>query len=181
MARSRRKPRITTPFDRGAARPYADDWRRPYRVLTVKVALPLSVSRRARNEVYTYPMPRQRQRMTRHIRVPLQKRKEPYRVTRIRIALPRVLPSALRSKVAVRAGHLVIYGSRNVERTFQRLELNRRYYGEHKSNVRQARWGQLDSPGADRFGIVAEAARRGLSIGRIADAALVARALRRRS
>ena len=66
--------------------------------------------------------------------------------------------------------------SRAVRRLL-RSEPNRRRYRERKTRRRHARNGQLESVRSDRFGIIANAYYSGASVERVADAALVSRAL----
>lgn len=158
----------------------------PYRLITVPTYLPRSVANQARREIYSYPGMQQRRLYKRALRVHLiahgdTKRylREPWHPVRVRIRVPLRLPLAAGSKVSLSRSRLTIHSVNSLRRSIERLEFNRRRYVEHKTNRRRARHGQLDSPGALSFGLVAHALGRGASIGRIADAALVARAIRR--
>lgn len=157
-----------------------DQFRRHEKILAVKVYLPRPVARMARREVYTYPYPRQLQKRRHVIRMSLlgslgSSRAEMVPV-KVRIRVPRYLPLVRGSYVSLGRGRLNIHSYHQLRRLYE-LEKNRRRYSEGKGNRRKARYGQLDSPGSTRFGSVAEAQRRGLSIDRIADHALVARAI----
>ena len=143
-------------------------------VLTVRLQLPRSLALRARREVYSYPFPRQRQFVSRVLRRRLGRRRERFVDARVRIRLPRVLPLVRGSYVSVRGGVLNVHSLRQLERVLAAGLLNERHYEEWKSNRRKACNGQLDSPGATSHGLVAHAARRGLGMARLADAALVA-------
>lgn len=155
---------------------------RPIRVITVPVRLPLSIANIARKEVYPYPMINQKRLARRALRANLvlpSRRREKWISTKVRIALPGLLPIADGSMVSLDRGRLTVHSTSALKKKLQR-EPNRRRYQERKSNRRSARNGQLDSPGALRHGLVAKAFAEGGSIGRIADAALVARAFGRR-
>lgn len=149
-------------------------------ILSVDVLMPRSLAARTRREIYPYPFPEQRQLPSRVIRQRLSAPREPVVRTRVRIRLPRHLPLVRGSYVSIRKGVLNVHSSRQLAAAVSRGELNRRRYQERKRHRRRAHHGQLDSPGAGRFGLVGLASRRGRSVGRIADAALVARALGRR-
>lgn len=145
--------------------------------LSVKVYLPRSVALAARREVYPYPYPMPLQKKRRVIRIPLRLPRERMVLTKVRIRLPRRVPVAAGSYVSLSRGRLNIHSQNQLRRLYANGELNRRRYQERKSHRRMARYNQLNSPGATRSGGVAEAARRGLSIDRIADHALASRAL----
>ncbi|WNK12884.1 MAG: hypothetical protein [Microvirus sp.] len=170
--------------------------RRKYRTLTVSTSLPLSVALRARKEVYTYPKPNQKRKRARVIRhalllAPAAGRRnqtknklgriilpnDPFVETKVKILVPNRLPKAEPSYVSVRRGKLNIHSVNQLDRALRAEELNRRRYQENKGNHRKARHGQLDSPGSLAYGLVAYAAKKNLSIKRIADAALVARSI----
>lgn len=156
---------------------------RPYKLVSVPAYLPRSIANQARREIYTYPTIKQRRLTRRALRLGLITHgdshylREPWHKVRVRIRLPLRLPLARGSKVALRRGQLVIHSAANLRRQLERRELNRRRYMEGKGNHRSARHGQLDSPGATRFGLVKRAYEAGFGIKRIADAALVARAI----
>lgn len=164
------------------------------RLITVKLALPRPLALRARREVYTYPIPVQSVLHTRVIRRPLwlpsraerassrpgalhQVKSYPWVMTKVRIRVPRRLPAALPSYVSVHRDRINIHSRRQLQALLASGELNRRRYSEHKTNRRKARHGQLDSPGATAFGLVRRAYRSGAGVHRLADAALVARAI----
>lgn len=147
-------------------------------VLAVPALLPRPVALRARREVYSYPFPSQKRRARRAIRLSLRVHgRHPYVHTMVRIRLPRTLPLVSSSYVSFTPTRLNIHSARQLRNVVDRRELNRYRYLEKKSHRRRARYGQLDSPGADAFGSVAASAARGLSVQRVADAALVARAI----
>lgn len=149
--------------------------RRPSRSVVVTVPLPRPLARRVRRVTYVYP--RSRVQATRVVRVPLAPKARGFVLRRVLVLLPAVLPSAEPSYVSVDRGRLNIHSRRQQLRQLRRFELNRRRYQEHKDGRHKARNGQLESVSSDRFGIIAEAHRRGLSARRLADAALVSRAL----
>jgi len=149
-------------------------------VLTVYTYVPLPLAVRSRREVYSYPFPAQAQRRRRVLRTVVAAPKGRMVRAAVRIRLPARLPAVKGSYVSVRGSTVNVHSANQVRRLLALGELNRRRYREDKTNRRKARHGQLDSPGAFFEGIVGHAIRRGLSIGEIADAALVARALRRR-
>lgn len=155
----------------------------PYRVITVSVRLPIAVANAARNKVYTYPYPNQKKMLRKVLRYSLlassQQRGVKWLKSKVRISVPRVLPISRGSYVLLQNGRLNLHSERQLSSLLGRKELNRRRYGEWKSNRRKARHGQLDSPGSLSNGLVAEAYKRGAGIKEIADAALVARAMRR--
>lgn len=157
----------------------APSYAQPRRGLTLSVSVPLPrpIALRARREVYTYPLPSQLRLKRRTLRQPLPLYRGPYINTRVRIRLPARLPTARGSYVSINRGRLNIHSYNALKRLFAAGELNRRRYSEHKSNRRHARNGQLDSPGSGAFGIVARLAASGAPISRIADGALVARAI----
>lgn len=98
-------------------------------------------------------------------------------MTRVHVRIPHHLPIVPASYVTIdRKRRLNIHSKR---RTLSKLltESNVRRYNERKGRKRQARNGQLESINSDRLGIVAEAHHRNLNVNRIADAALVSRAL----
>lgn len=140
------------------------------------IRIPVPVSLRVRT--VSYPYPSQQQRLRRTIVKPLTPLREPYRMRTIKVRSPRTLPVVAGSYVTVRPHRLTIHSKRQTKNLLER-EYNRRRYSERKDRRRMARNGQLDSLRSDPYGLVAEAARRGLSPERIADAALVARSLRR--
>lgn len=156
---------------------WGDPYVNGYSTLTVPVYLPRPVALRARREVYTYPYPSQRRLKARTIRLRLRRSHAPLVYTKVRIKMPRRLPLARGSYVSITDKWLNIHSRKQHAKALSRYELNRRRYTEGKSNRRKGRHGQLDSPGADAFGSVAEAARRGLGVNRLADAAMVARAI----
>lgn len=135
------------------------------------------MSRRIRNKVYPYPVPRQvRPRKT--FRIPLRVRPRSRFVRRrIRIRVPNHLPVVQPSYVSVDRNRINIFSARQRRRLFANRELNRRRYEEKKTHRRKARHGQLDSVSRDRFGIIGRSYRKGRSINGIGDAALVSRAI----
>lgn len=147
------------------------------KVIHVHTYLPRSVARRVRREIYPYRHPHQVRKRGRTIRVPLIRRPDMVK-TKVKIRLPRLLPLVQGSYVELSNGQLKIHSRKQLRRLEHAQEFNRRRYSEHKGNHRKGRYGQLDSRGSGRFGSVAEAYWRGGSIDQIADAALVARAIR---
>lgn len=146
-------------------------------VLTVNALLPRPVAYKARREIYTYPLPLQVRKRARTIRRALRRPSVPMVLAKVRIRVPARLPLARGSYVSLSRGRLNIHSRRQHELLVKRRELNRVRYAEKKTGRRKARHGQLDSPGGLAFGGVAEAFRRGWSVDRIADQALVARAI----
>lgn len=179
----RRKHSVSSPLQnwrRDLALRVAEQ-RLPNRIITVSIPLPLSVAKKARREIYPYPLPLQKRLKGRTIRRPLVVRSDaPLVMTKVRIRAPARLALALGSYVSLSRGRLNIHSKNQLARAVHRLEKNRRRYSEFKSNRRKARHGQLDSPGATAFGSVAAAYKLGHSIERIADAALGARAILKR-
>lgn len=146
------------------------------KIITVKSYLPLAVARRARQKVYAYPHPLQKQKQGRVIRTPLHVRSKMVPV-HIKIRVPARLPLVRSSYVSVHRGVLNVHSANQLSRVVQRRELNRRRYVESKRNRRFAAHGQLDSPGASAFGSVAYTAAIGGNSRQLADAALIARAV----
>lgn len=144
--------------------------------LTVQLYLPRPVALRARREIYNYPQPFNLVSLRRTRRLPLRQSRHPMVLTKVRISIPRKLPLTRGSYTSLSRNRLNIHSYRQYQAAMQ-TELNRKRYEERKSGKRHARHGQLNSPGALHHGIVAEAYRRGQSVSRIADAALVARAI----
>lgn len=147
------------------------------KILTVHTFLPEAVAYNARRKVYAYPLPLQRQLRGRVIRKPLKELRTKYVPAKVRIRVPEKLPLARASYVSIRRNNLNVHSRNQTARLFDVGELNRRRYQEFKGNSRRAGYGQLDSPGSTAFGIVAHTARRTRDIAKIADAALVARAV----
>lgn len=162
--------------DRWSARPTVVRYVKPARTITVRVPLPVSMPRA---RTVSYPYPSQRQLNNRVIRIPLLPPRQRFVVRQVKVRLPHFLPALGGSYVSVVPGRLNIHSRRQTKRLLER-EFNRRRYEEHKTRSRKARHGQLESVRKDRFGILAEAARRGLGARAMADAALVSRALERR-
>jgi len=152
---------------------------RPGPLLAVRVSLPVSVARRARNVIYPYPYPQQKQRLRHALRLALVPRRTRYVPTKVRIRLPPTLPVVRGSYVSIdRRNRLVIHSRRQTARLLDR-EYNRRRYQETKTRNRRARHGQLDSVRSDPHGIIARSVATRGGIRSIADAALVSRALER--
>lgn len=147
------------------------------RTLYVTTLLPRSVAYKARREIYPYPYPKPLQKRGRTIRLSLRRRSGPLVKATVAISLPRQLPVVRGSYVSLGRNRLNIHSRNQVRKVLDAQEFNRRRYVERKGNVRKARYGQLESRGSRRFGLVAAALRRGDSIDKIADAALVARAI----
>lgn len=166
MARARFRPRATTSEARRA------DTRR--RSIVVTVPVPVSVARRARTVIYPYPVQRQLRR--RVIRMPFYSPRERFVVKRVKVLLPRVLPALGASYVSVTDSGMAIHSLNQTVRLMDR-EFNRRRYQEHKSRQRKARNGQLSSVRADRLGMLGFAARAGFDARRMAEVAMVSRAL----
>lgn len=154
-----------------------------FTTLRLQVYLPSSVSKIVRREVYPYPYPSQRQLRGRVIRHKLRRQRERMVRTTVRVRVPAGLPLARPSYVSVERDRLNIHSRKQTRKQNSPMSKNRRRYSHgyrEKDHKRRARYGQLDSPGATRFGSVAEAARRGQSIDRIAEAALASRAIQNR-
>lgn len=176
MSRRSKRPKSNWHRDLGVRDSLSWD-RAPGRLITVQALLPRPVAIKARREVYPYPLPLQSRKESRVIRRSLRRRRVPLVLTKVRIRIPRVLPLARGSYVSLNRGRLNIHSRRQHELLIQRGELNRVRKAERKTHRRRARHGQLDSPGALAFGSVDGAYRRGWSVDRIADQALVARAI----
>lgn len=146
-------------------------------ILRITTYLPRSVARRARREIYPYPYPKQRSKAGRSIRLSLRPSSGPLVKATVRIRMPRRLPVVGASYVSLSDGRMTIHSRKQLRRLQDAQEFNRRRYTEHKGNYRKGRYGQLESGGSQRFGLVANAVRRGDSIDKIGDAALVARAI----
>lgn len=147
---------------------------RARQVTALSVTVPVPVTSVVRTVRYSYPLSIQRQR--RVVRTTLRTLPVIYRMQRVRVIIPRHLPLVGASYVSVVNGRKTIHSRRQTIALLQQ-ENNRRRYLEGKHKRRSARNGQLESFDRDRLGIVAEAARRGLSPEKIADAALVSRGL----
>lgn len=145
------------------------------RSVVVVVPLPRPLARRVRRVTYVYP--RSRVQSTRVVRVPLATPRRRFFLTPVRVVLPAVLPSAQPSSVSIDRGRLNIHSHRQHLRQMRNFEMNRRRYEEHKDAHSKARSGQLSSVRSDRLGIIGAAARRGWSARRLADVAMVSRAL----
>lgn len=145
-------------------------------ILAVPVYVPRPMAYKVRREIYSYRKPFQRQMVSRVVRRELKRKSVPYTLVKVKVRIPRHLPLVKRSYVSVDRNRINIYSARQVERLLDR-EFNRRRYSEHKRRRRRASDGQLESRGADRHGLVAEAVRRGGSVDAVADAAMIARAL----
>lgn len=164
---ARRRAALSRSVDRRATT-------RPRSVVVV-VPLPRPLARRVRRVTYVYP--RSRVQSTRVVRVPLAAPRRRFFLTPVRVVLPSVLPSAEPSYVSVDRGRLNIHSRRQQLRQLRRFEMNRRRYEEHKDGRSKARSGQLASVRNDRLGILSAAARSGFSARRLADVAMVVRAL----
>lgn len=176
MARRSRRPKSNWRRDLSVRSQSAwDDY--PDQILTVSTLLPRPVARKARREVYPYPVPLQKKLRSRVIRRALRRSSAPLVRAKVRIRIPRRLPLARGSYVSVNNHRLNIHSHRQLQALLAAGEYNRRRYDERKSHRRRARHGQLDSPGATGFGSVAGVARRGGTVNQLADAALVARAI----
>lgn len=146
---------------------------RPGRTIAVTVPYPVSAKL---SRTVTYPYPKQIQRTSKVVRVELYPRKQFYRLAKVTVRMPRALPIVRGSYVSIDRNRLNIHSKRQLRRLLD-AEYNRRRYNEHKSNRRKARNGQLDSVRSDRLGMLAEAQQRGWSARRLADVAMVSRAL----
>lgn len=173
MSRRRRRKSVS---EYGLAR-RSSEAAHPYSVVPVEVWLPRPVAQRARREIYTYVPPRQIRRKRRVIRYALLRPRAKFVKVKVRLRVPRKLPLARASYVSLDRDRLNIHSTYQHQKAIDRGELNRRRREEGKPGHRKARNGQLDSPRALSYGAVGEAYRRGESIGRIADAAAVARAI----
>lgn len=146
------------------------------RTISVVVPVPRSVARRARRVTYAYKFPRPLTRERRVVRVPYFVPRERFVPVRVRLLVPRYLPLVASSYVSMTDSGQAIHSRRQIRRLLQR-EFNRRRYEEHKSNRRKARNGQLESVRSDRLGMLGYAARSGFGPRRMADVAMVSRAL----
>jgi hypothetical protein len=141
--------------------------------ITVNVPVPVNSTVRT----VRYSRPYQIQRNTKTVRFALSPVKpRAFVMRKVKVQLPRHLPSLAGSYVSVRRGKVNIHSRRQLRRLMER-EYNRRRYQEHKTSRRHARDGQLSSMRSDPTGIVSAAASRGASIRQLGDAALVARAI----
>lgn len=152
--------------------------RRQSQILDIMAFLPVSLALQTRRKIYTYPSPNQRQLQRRNLRHTLKRPREKTIPTVVKIRVPRTLPLVKRSMVDWRNGKTIIRSKLATDRVIHRGEQNRARKQERKGGYRRANHGQPDSPGAHNHGLVAEALYRGLSPNRIADAALVARAIK---
>lgn len=145
-----------------------------YRSIAVTIPMPVPL---ARLRTVSYAYPTQVQMRTRNVRIPLKVRPATkFITTKVRVRVPRRLPTVSPSYVSLDRNRLTIHSKRRL-RKLNETEYNRRRYQEFKERSRKARNGQLDSVKADRYGMLGEAYRRGYSIRRLADVALVARAI----
>lgn len=141
----------------------------------ISVRVPLPVTLRVRKVSYTYPLQRSRARRT--IPVAIRPLRNTRYVTRsVSVRIPNRLPHIPASYVSVRRGALRIHSARQTRKILDR-EFNRRRYMEWKRRRRQAKDGQLESVRRDRHGILGAAEARGYSASRMAEAALIVRAL----
>lgn len=144
--------------------------------IAVRTYVPLSVARRAGSELLTYRNPHQRIHRRRNRRLVLSRPRSRFVPVTFRLSVPSRLPAVRPSYVSLNRGRVNVMNSRAVRRLL-RSEPNRRRYRERKTRRRHARNGQLESVRSDRFGIIANAYYSGASVERVADAALVSRAL----
>lgn len=155
----------------------------PTRLLTIHTFLPRSMAYQARRKVYTYPSPFSQALQRRTLRYNLRLPRDPLVKAKVRIRVPTVLPTVRGSYVSLstRNGRmrLNVHSQRQHRAALAAGETNRRRYQEGKRARRYASHGQLESRGARRFGLVAASYARGESPRKIADAALVARAIGR--
>lgn len=192
LRRSRRARRRRRNVPEHTRRSVVDRERRISRRMTavrVRVLLPRSIAYKVRRVSYAYPERIQRERRT--VRVQLRPKKESYVARNVLVVAPAALPASEGSYVSVRdlrpsvvrANAELVHHSR---RQFKRLmignrrrpsEYNRRRYEEIKGRHRMARNGQLASVRRDDAGIIGANYRAGVSAARLADAALVSRAL----
>lgn len=142
----------------------------------VVVTTPVPRSLSARTVNYAYPSPMSRAR--RVVRQALYRGapRPGYVLRRFVVLLPHHLPRVARSYVSFRPGILNIHSRRQARRLLDR-EYNRRRYFEKKPNRRKGRNGQLESVRGDRLGLISEAVNRGYGPERVADAAMLSRAL----
>lgn len=153
-------------------------------ILTVPTLLPPAVAVKARRKIYTYPGIALAPLMWGRTRqLPLQKRSRQRLVpVAVRIRVPRRLPSVPSHMVTFypSRGYATVHSRKQIAAAVAAPgELNRRRYAERKDYRRRARNGQLLAPGALAFGSVSALTRLGADPRRIADAALVARAILR--
>lgn len=166
--------------DLSVPRPFIDSrTNTSHRLLSVSAFVPRSMVSQTRREIYPYPHPLALQKRGRAIRIPMALRNEPYVKTRVRIRLPKRLPLVRGSYVSITPERLTIHSRNQLHRAIASGERNRHRYVERKTNHRFGRHGQLESRGSAAYGLVAFAARKGWSANRIADQALVARAILR--
>lgn len=193
LRRSRRARRRRRNVPEHTRRSVVDRERRISRRMTavrVRVLLPRSIAYKVRRVSYTYPD--RVQRAKRHVRVDLGRKKAGFVPAAVSVLVPAVLPEAAPSYVSVREARKGAVRSRSPQlvhhsgRSLRRLmlgtrrrpsEYNRRRYEEVKGRHRMARNGQLASVRRDDAGIVGANYRAGVSAARLADAALVSRAL----
>lgn len=178
MSSKPRRPKLVSPRRNLAIhdQSYGRDLR-PYKTITLSVPLPLPVALRARREIYTYPYPMQKRLHGRTIRKVIPRSSRRYVMTKVRVRVPARLPLTRGSYVSISRGRLNIHSRKQLAAAVSRGETNRRRYQEAKRNRRKASHGQLDSPRALQYGIVSRLVKQGASASRIADGALVARAL----
>lgn len=161
------------------------------KVIHVKVNVPVSVAKDLDRTVH-YSYPRQRQLNTRVLRTILKSPREKFVPRKFSVVVPKKLPYVKGSYVtahnrmsSAKLGRswnilpspvLSVHSKRQYRKLMER-EYNRKRYSEHKSNGRKARNGQLESVRSDRLGLIGFAVARGYGMRKIADAALVSRAL----
>ena len=158
--------------------------RRSYRIRRPKLANTFSVRVYMPDDVDVPPVlalrkPKQQQRRTRAVTVPLGSKRGRRMIRRtVRLIAPR---SALRMRLAptyviARSNSLRIQPEVRALAILER-EMNRKWRLERKRRRRKYHHGQLESVRSDRLDMVGSAIRRGSDIRTVADAAMVSRAL----
>ena len=167
MRRYRREPRRRTDVSYASRRPLSAQ------TVSVRVMLPTSIRLPT---VLPLKAPRQRQRRTRAITVPLGRSRGRFVKRTVRLLLPRRPYAVKPAYMATRSGLLRIYSRRRTSKVLER-EYNRRRYRERKHNRTKIYQGQLESVRGDQKGIVGYAARTHSSPEAIAVAATISRSL----
>lgn len=142
----------------------------------MSIEVPRSLSRLVPTNL-DVPRIAQRQHRNRHITVPLRRSRRRFIRRRFRLRVPKA-PVRTAYMSLDRFNRLRIYSARSTARLLA-TEHNRRRRNERKSRRRKGNIGQLDSVRSDRFGIIGRAASRHRSPGRVADAAMLSRAIER--
>lgn len=150
--------------------------KRRSRTVQVSIHVPARLARRLPS-VIDYRQPLSFGAPDRTARVPLRSRKEKTVLKKFKVRMPAKLPKQRAAYMMFRQGQLNIYGKKQTARTLI-TEPNRKRKDERKRNKKRGHANQLSSLRHDRLGIVSASVNRGASPSSVADAAMVARALK---